>query len=599
MFLSKIKNNYKTLLAVAFINILIFSFTNIMFDIKYEQVDDFIIYNLYSGLDGTYDIYGIYIHPLLCLILGTFFKAFYTVNWHTIYLLLMQFICFTIIGTLLIRKNNCGISYILYIIFASVCYTSLLQLIQYTSVSALLILTAFFVLMDYIERNKKGKKYIICFSVLFFLGIMTRMQSLLIIAPFFGIYFIYNIILLIREKIKEVKIKEGKLEKEEKIEKEKIYKEKIDKEKTKKDKILKIVRCYLILGIILVITYVSNYIIYNNDVYKNYNDYNNVRTILHDISYTDYYENKEIFDEIGWSQNDQYLFYTFNFGDENVFSKENLEKIVDYKISKDDIYDFDIELKELQDLLIEQLRDTNAYVSIMFIGSFLVAIYTNREKRWFIITIFLLTIAINILFIYLNRTMQRVVIPEFILGIVIFLYYIKYKKEDGEKEYLIKAMSIFIIVVTVIFAGGEYEYNYKLEDYSNLKDVIEYTNSNKENVYFYTIPSLQYRYLAYSVYEMPPKESFSNLRAMGGWDMYTKNYYNFKERYNLDGTFLDLLKENVYLIDGDVTWSGNYYHDYKKHIILFIKEHYNIDVTCEMVKSFDNIYIYKLQKVVE
>ena len=561
----KIKDNYKTLIAVAFINILIFSFANIMFDIKYEQVDDFIIYNLYSGLDGTYDIYGIYIHPLLCFILGFLFKIFYMVNWHTIYLLLMQFVCFTIIGTLLIRKNNCGLSYILYIIFASVCYTSLLQLIQYTSVSALLILTSFFVLMDYIERNKKSKKYIICFTTLFCLGIMTRMQSLLIIAPFFAIYLIYNLILLIRKKID-------------------------------KEKLLRILKNYLLLGIILVITYVSNYIVYNNEVYDNYNEYNEKRTILHDISYTDYYENKEIFDEIGWSQNDQYLFYTFNFGDENVFSKDNLEKIVDYKISKDDIYDFDLELKEIQDLLIEQLRDTNAYVSIMFIASFLVAIYTNKEKRWYVITIFLLTLAINILFIYLNRTMQRVVIPEFILGIVIFLYYIKYKKEDEKKEYLIKAMSIFIIVVTVIFAGGEYEYNYKLEDYSNLKDVIEYTNSNKENVYFYTIPSLQYRYLAYSVYEMPPKESFSNLRAMGGWDMYTKNYYNFKERYDLEGTFLDLLKENVYLIDGDVTWSGNYYHDYKKHIILFIKEHYNIDVTCTEVKSFDNIYIYKLQE---
>ena len=40
--------------------------------------------------------------------------------------------------------------------------------------------------------------------------------------------------------------------------------------------------------------------------------------------------------------------------------------------------------------------------------------------------------------------------------------------------------------------------------------------------------------------------------------MFTKNYYDFKERYNLDGTFLDLLKDNVYLIDGDVIWSGNY-----------------------------------------
>lgn len=49
------------------------------------------------------------------------------------------------------------------------------------------------------------------------------------------------------------------------------------------------------------------------------------------MSYTDYEENKEIFNEIGWSKNDHYLFYTFNYGDENTYSKENLEKIVEYK----------------------------------------------------------------------------------------------------------------------------------------------------------------------------------------------------------------------------------------------------------------------------
>ena len=181
-----------------------------------------------------------------------------------------------------------------------------------------------------------------------------------------------------------------------------------------------------------------------------------------------------------------------------------------------------------------------------------------------------------------------------------FLYLTKYKEKIyKEKENIVKAISVFIIVITVIFAGGVYEFNYKLEDYSNYKDVIEYTNSHKENVYLYTVPSLQFRYLTYSVYEMPPKGAFSNLRVMGGWDMYTQNYYDFKERYGLGGTFLDLLKENVYLIDGDVTWSGNYYEDYKKHIILFIKEHYNIDVTCEKIETFDNIYIYKLHEIAE
>ena len=568
MVLSKIKNNYKTLIIIAFINLIIFGITNLIFDIKYEQVDDFIIYNLYSGLDGTNSIYGVYIHPILCFIIGLFFRVLPSVNWHTMFLLFMQFICFTIIGTIIIRKNKSKLSYILYVLFASVCYTSLLQLLQYTSVAALLILTAFFVMMDYIERNKKGKKYIICYAFLFTIGIMTRMQSLLIVAPFFVIYFIYNLILLIRKKV--------------------------DKERT-----IKIIKNYLIFGILTVVVYVSNYIIYNNDIYKNYNEFNNLRTILQDNSYIPYDENKEIFDEIGWSENDHYLFYTFNFGDESVYNKENLQKIVDYAKNKGELFDYEFELKDISNDLIDQMRDTNPYISIIFLGTFLVAIYTNKEKRGYIISIFLVTILMNCLFIYLNRTVHRVVIPEYILGATMFLYLIEYKNESKEKINVIRAMSIFIVVATVIFSGGVYEFNYKLGDYDNYKDVIEYTNKHKENVYLYTVPSLQYRYLTYSVYEMPPKGAFSNLRVMGGWDIYTQNYYDFKERYGLDGTFLDLLKENVYLIDGDVTWSGNYYKDYKKHIIISIKEHYGIDVICEKIKTFDNIYIYKLQEVAD
>ena len=286
-----------------------------------------------------------------------------------------------------------------------------------------------------------------------------------------------------------------------------------------------------------------------------------------------------------------------NFGDENVYSKENLEKIYDYKKQNNDIYNFDFDIEDILNSVIDQMKDILPYISLVFLGFFVVAIYTNKDKRWFILGIFLTTILTNIIFIVVGRTMHRVVIPEYILGSAIFLYFINYRKQEENKDDIIKALSIFIIVITIIFAGEAYKFNYNLEDYRNYKDVIEYTNSNKQNVYLYTVPALQFRYLVYPVYEMPPKQAFSNLRVMGGWDMFTKNYYDFKERYNLEGTFLDLLKENVYLIDGDVVWSGNYYQNYIDNIVLFIKEHYDKDVTYEKIETFDNIYVYKLREV--
>ena len=187
--MEKLKN--KNLWIVILINLFVFVIVNILFDIKYEQVDDFIIYNLYSGLDGTYNIHGVYIHPLLCLFISFFFRILPMINWHSIFLLSMQFICFTIIGNIILKKHQSGIAIILYAIWVAIFYTVFLLLIQYTSVAALLILTSLVILIDKLEQRDKTKiKTLIPSFILFTLGIMLRMQSLFIIVPFFALYFI-------------------------------------------------------------------------------------------------------------------------------------------------------------------------------------------------------------------------------------------------------------------------------------------------------------------------------------------------------------------------------------------------------------------------
>lgn len=178
------------------------------------------------------------------------------------------------------------------------------------------------------------------------------------------------------------------------------------------------------------------------------------------------------------------------------------------------------------------------------------------------------------------------------------IYNLKLEPKKIVNDSFKNCIILFITIVILCYASGlKYKYDYNIHDYSSIKEVIDYTSKNKQNVYLYTVPSLQFRYLTYSVYEMPPKESFSNLRVIGGWDMYTQNYYDFKERHNLDGDLLDLLKDNVYLIDGKVVWSGRLYDNYKENIINAIKQHYSINVQCEEVKQFDNLKVYKLSEI--
>ena len=492
----KLNNNHKKLVIVIFINLLIFIICNSVCNIKYEEVDDFIIYNLYSGLDGTYNLHGVYIHPLICLIISIFYRIIPVVNWHTIFLLIMQFVCFTLIGYTILKKHDNTISIVLYAVFASVFYTTLLMLIQYTSVAALLISTSFFICVDIIETNKiRRTKCLILMYILYTIGIMTRWQSLLIVIPFMGIYLLIKII--------------G-------------YKNK----KVDKDQIFRLLKYYIIYLIIIVLVYVSNIIIYNsNDVYKDYTKYNEVRTYLHDRIYVDYEENKEIFDEIGWSENDWYLFYTFNMGDENIYSYENLQKIVEYKTEKDGIKYFDTSLPEITTSFLSEAMNTYLLLFIIFFMSFIISILTNDQKKLINILIFVTTIAVHILFIILKRSIHRVVIPEYIIGTALLIYNIDIRNNQYKIKETVKCLDVSIIIVGCLcmFTINKYYYNYDLEKYSNYQELINYTNDNKDNAYLHTVPSLQCRYLAYSVYKMPPKSSFSNLRVMGRMGyVYTK-----------------------------------------------------------------------------
>ena len=244
----------KTYFKVAIINLVIFGIANILFNIKYEQVDDMIIYSLYSGLDSTYNIHGIYIYPLICLVLSNLYKICSIINWHTVLLLSMQFICFTVIGTILLKNKSSKVGYILYTIFASICYTSLLLLIQYTSVSALLIATAFFIIFDMQEEKSFSKRKKVFADILFVLGIMIRLQSLMIILPFFIVYLVYIILKNKRTlKISDIKV---------------------------------LVKQYIILFILTILIYSSNIIFYNtNSLYSNLTYVPQETILLHSTIY--------------------------------------------------------------------------------------------------------------------------------------------------------------------------------------------------------------------------------------------------------------------------------------------------------------------------
>ena len=158
--LNKIVNDkyFNTILAI-FINLTIFIVCNILFQLRYETVDDFTIMKIISKLDGTYSFFSVYIHPILSFFIMLLYKTGIDINWYTIFLLTLQFISFTIIGIILLNKNK-KVGSICYSLILITIYTRLLLIINYTSVAAITILAGVISLFYFSESDNKKYKII-------------------------------------------------------------------------------------------------------------------------------------------------------------------------------------------------------------------------------------------------------------------------------------------------------------------------------------------------------------------------------------------------------------------------------------------------------
>lgn len=570
--LKKIVNHkYFEVLLIFIINITIFILCNKLFNLRYEQVDDFMIMNLISKMDGKYSVYGVQMHPIICGIIILLYKTAININWYTIFLFTMQFVSFTIIGIVFMKRNKVfGI--LAYIPFILIMYSKMLSYIQYTTVSMLCITSGFILFMYSLEDIKNVNKHCTILSLIMILiGCMIRFSTIIIALPFMIIYLICK---LFRERD------------------------------------FKILKILLLFVISVLLVNVSFNIFYNiNPTYKEFLKFHDVRTYLHDYNWMYYEENKETFDSVNWSENDRDIFCGYCFGDEEFFSVENLNKLRDSAVRNEKNDNLFIRCYNTIKSFVTSVEDdiykyVFATTIILVITNNLFILLNSLKYRKnnkiafikviFINLIFLSIIGMHCLFIFLSRPMFRVVISIYIVGISILIY--ELLGEANNKEIINYILIIFIIPIGVLeFKQNiRFQQYYDISDYSIYREVLEYTNSHKENAYIYTL-SMQYTFLSYSVYEKVPNDTFSNLRSLGNWDTYTENYYNFKERYDIDNLMQDLYKkENVYLIAGNVIW-GEEYGDYLNIIKKYIQEHYKINVEVDVVKEFgNNIKIYKL-----
>ena len=167
-------------------------------NIFYETIDDYMIQEICAGYYGEYNQYIIQMNVLIGKFLVYLFKIVTNVNWYFLFLIVLQFISFTTIGSYIIKIKGKKLGSIIYVTILIPFYFVGLCNLQYTQV-AYTLLTAGMIVQIYSVENKY-KKGLLYSAILIIFGTMIRFNC-------YYTYLIYLVTYLFIKIINKEKLK--------------------------------------------------------------------------------------------------------------------------------------------------------------------------------------------------------------------------------------------------------------------------------------------------------------------------------------------------------------------------------------------------------
>lgn len=574
--LIKIKKNYidneekrfcYNLLMIALINAIVLIVYYKLFRIYFAINDDTAMGGLMAGIQGMFPGYSVFVNFIPSYLISKLAMIWGNINWYGIYLLGTCYLSFTFIGGIIFQKMRLKIGSTIYIAIVVCGFIPILRYFTFTTIAYVAILAGIvFIIQGYYSEVNSIKYCLYILGVLMFInGSLIRYKCV-----YTGIVLFCGFIIM--ELIRE-----------------------------RKTNIKKVI----ILGIVILISCSFSFVFraysmnqyYKDSTWSEYVEFNKARSNLIDFGLPDYNTNKDIYDSIGWSENDYNIFNSYSFPEDEKFSTTNFKKIYEYKKSMQSNANFTGIIRKLIENVEKEFTIQICILLIVIISIY--NVYFSRNK---IMSIFvsIFPFIIHMLFILINRAPYRVVYPHYFISVVLLLLISdKYEKVSSDNEE-VKVdvrltnciLSIIIVASVIISINPLYEsyYNRKnIADNQLLKQSIEiyHTLCNDNNNTYLT--SMDYNgglVKENSILRWNLPGSKDNVISVGGWGSRSKNIKYVKELNGIDNLIYDLIKkDNYFFVD-----RGEHVNMYKT----YFKETYNLDVSFDIVNNMYNTNIYKV-----
>lgn len=323
---------------------------------------------------------------------------------------------------------------------------------------------------------------------------------------------------------------------------------------------------------------------YRSAEWKEYQEFNQLRSELLDYGFPDYDSNQEIYEELGISREAYELYKSWNFNDTEKFDTEVMKKLVDLKQKRP------LTIRTVTAFIrrfpSDLLRMPMFYSFAVFA---LLWILCGKKDVFSVISVLaecLLLVAVYFYLYYQGRYMVNRVDVGLWFSVCLVMLWIF---SSGEVRYMNTKMSVLLCMICVVLGQFMMYKDWRLATSSipearvSQRAVLETIGTDKEHVYLAKSGMLS-EIVCYGPFDRMPENLLDNVYWFGGWECRTPGYTKAMEAHGIINPYRDVVNnENIYLVDDNIDLTLKY-----------IRQYYAENAQAVFVKTIGNVDVYQI-----
>lgn len=549
-----LKQKYRKISVALISNLLILGAMAAFMRPSFETNDDIVFAELGSGLRGVKDAHLVFQNYGLGMIYRLLYGVTGRLPWYTIVQYMLLFAAFTVVTYVLISRLGEISGLCLFVILAcGFGYEGYIHL-QFTKTAGIAAAAAVFLLLYLLEQEKYSWWGIAGGILLAVIAYMYREDQFWASCGLMagaGLLFLFDLRKYRNKKLRRLGI------------------------------------CVLTFGVLLLSVFgVDRWDSskYRSAEWKEYQEFNQLRSELLDYGFPDYDSNQEIYEELGISREAYELYKSWNFNDTEKFDTEVMKKLVDLKQKRP------LTIRTVTAFLRRFPSDLLRMPMFYFFAVFAVLwLLCGKKDVCSVISVLaecLLLVAVYFYLYYQGRYMvNRVDVGLWFSACLVMLWIFS----SGEVRYMNTKVSVLLCMICVVMGQFMMYKDWRLATSSipearvSQRAVLETIGTDKEHTYLAKSGMLS-EIVCYGPFDRMPENLLDNVYWFGGWECRTPGYTRAMEVHGIINLYRDVVNnENVYLVDDNIDLTLKY-----------IRQYYAENAEAVFVKTIGNVDVYQI-----